>query len=177
MTVTPITTPQKQQIIERVAELLLQSAQHFDRSFKPIDIRFDLSGRVSGMYVRKHKQRYLRFNPYIFSKYFADSLTSTVPHEVAHYVADMIFGLRNIRPHGREWQAIMHKLGVEPRVTGNYDLDGIPVKRQRRFAYVCNCMSHQLTTVRHNRIVKKQARYFCRKCGVALTQQEQLLPE
>jgi SprT protein len=169
--INPITSAQQQQVIVRVTELLQQCHQHFNHAFQPIDIRFDLRGRTSGMYVVKNKQRYLRFNPFIFAKYFADSMASTVAHEVAHYVADVLFGHKNIKPHGKEWQAIMYTLGVEPRVTGNYDLSGIPIKRQRRFHYRCNCMTHELTAVRHNRIVNGTARYFCRQCNGALLQQ------
>ena len=169
--VAPITSSQQQQVVERVTELLLQCEQHFDRTFNTIEIRFDLKGRTSGMYVVKHRQKYFRFNSFILAKYFEDSLASTVPHEVAHYVSDILFGIKNIRPHGKEWQSVMHTLGVEPRVTGNYDLTGVPVKRQRRFDYVCGCMTHQLTTTRHNKVLKTNARYLCKKCGDPLKQQ------
>ena len=170
-TIKPITSEQQQKIIDRVSDLLHQCGQHFDRPFKAIEIRFDLCGKTSGMYVVKHKQQYLRFNPYIFSKFFEDSLHNTVPHEVAHYVSHVLFGIKNIRPHGKEWKSIMHTLEAEPRVTGDYDLSGIPVKRQRRFNYVCDCMTHQLSTVRHNKIAKGQSQYFCRRCKRKLLQQ------
>ena len=169
--IEPITSSQQQNIIERVSDLLQQCQQHFNQPFKPIEIRFDLRGKTSGMYVVKNKQQYLRFNPFIFSKYFEDSLHNTVPHEVAHYVSHVLFGIKNIRPHGREWKSIMHTLGAEPRVTGDYDLSGIPVKRQQRFNYVCDCMTHQLSTVRHNKIMKGQSQYFCRRCERKLLQQ------
>ena len=172
--INPITTSQQQQVVERTSGLLLQCEEFFRHSFKPVEIRFDLRGRTSGMYVVKHRQRYLRFNPYIFSKYFTDSIENTVPHEVAHYVSDILFGIKNIRPHGKEWQAIMQMLDVEPRVTGNYDLAGIPVKRQRRFDYACDCATHQLTTVRHNKITNGKTHYFCRKCDGELTRQHTL---
>lgn len=173
--IEPITTDQQQLVIERAADLLQQCQLHFGKTFQPIEIRFDLRGRTSGMYVLKQRQRYVRFNPFIFAKYFEDSMATTVPHEIAHYVADRLFGFRNIRPHGKEWQAIMHTLGAEPRVTGNYDLSGIPVKRQRRFTYNCDCMTHQLTTVRHNKITAGKAHYFCRKCDGKLIQDPRLL--
>ena len=168
--INPITSSQQQEIIERVSDLLQQCQQYFNQPFKPIEIRFDLRGKTSGMYVVKNKQQYLRFNPLIFSKYFEDSLNNTVPHEVAHYVSHVLFGIKNIRPHGKEWKSIMHTLGAEPRVTGDYDLSGIPVKRLRRFKYVCNCTAHELTTVRHNRILRRKSQYFCLKCKGKLTQ-------
>ena len=169
-TITPITSNQQQQVTNRVANLLQQCQQHFNQPFKPIEIRFDLRGKTSGMYVVRNKQQYLRFNPLIFSKYFEVSLNNTVPHEVAHYVSHVLFGIKNIRPHGKEWKSIMKMLGAEPQVTGNYDLSGIPVKRQRRFRYVCDCTAHELTTVRHNRILSRKSQYFCRKCKGKLTQ-------
>jgi len=179
-TIKPITQDQQQQVIERVADLLQQCAEYFNRPFKPIEIRFDLRGRTSGMYVVRNTQQYLRFNPFIFSKFFEDSLNNTVPHEVAHYVSHELFGIKNIRPHGKQWKAIMNTLGAEPRVTGNYDLAGIAVKKQRRFDYRCGCMNHQLTTVRHNRVLIGKSQYFCTKCNEELTHQAAInnnLPE
>jgi len=173
-TIEPITPEQQQQVVDRVADLLCQCQHHFGQAFDAVNTRFDLRGRSSGMYVLKNKQRYLRFNPFIFSKYFDDSLATTVPHEVAHYVSDILFGFKNIRPHGKEWQAIMLTLGVEPKVTGNYDLSGIPLKRQRRFDYACGCMTHQLTTVRHNKIATGKAHYFCQKCNGQLNLNERV---
>jgi len=70
LSIAPITLKQQQQILERVADLLLQCQHHFGKTFKPIDTRFDLHGRASGMYVVKFRQRYLRFNPFIFSFFF-----------------------------------------------------------------------------------------------------------
>ncbi len=55
-----------------------------------VPVRFELQGRAAGMY-RVHKgERVIRYNPYIFSKYFDDSLANTVPHEVAHYITDVL---------------------------------------------------------------------------------------
>jgi SprT protein len=169
LTIEPINLNQQQQVIERVAELLLLCEWEFNHPLKPLEVRFDLSGRTSGMYVVKGKQKYFRFNPFIFSKFFEDGLATTVPHEVAHYVSDVLYSIKKIRPHGKEWQSIMQFMGVEPRVTGDYDLTGVPLKKQQRFDYACACMTHQLTTTRHNRVLKNKASYSCQKCGEKLT--------
>ena len=168
--VEPISTIQQQQVVDRVTELLLQCEQQFACSFKLLPVCFDLTGRTSGMYVLKNRQKYFRFNPFIFAKYFEDGLATTVPHEVAHYVSDILYGIKNIRPHGKEWQSIMQVLGVKPQVTGSYNLDGIPVKRQRRFDYECGCMTHQITTTRHNKILHGKTGYRCQKCDGVLKQ-------
>lgn len=168
--VSPINHLQQQQVVERVNALLKLCEQHYARKFKPIEMHFDLRGRASGMYVLKNRDRYFRFNAFVFAKYFEDCLTTTVPHEVAHYVSDVLYGIKNIRPHGKEWKSIMHFLGVAPQVTGNYDLTGVPIKKQRRFDYACACMTHQLSSTRHNKILKKNINYLCKKCGQSLRQ-------
>jgi SprT protein len=133
--------------------------------FAPIPVTFDLSGRAAGMYRVRHGRRDIRYNPYLFAKYFEDNVAVTVPHEVAHYVTDMLYGLQRVRPHGVEWQAVMRSLGVEPRATGDYDLSGVPVRRQRRFDYACGCATHRLSAQRHNKARRGEVFYRCRRCG------------
>lgn len=162
--INPITELQKQQVLNKAEYYMQQLQTAFDISIPKINIHFDLKGRCAGMYVVRKKQRHIRFNSYIFSKYFQNSLITTVPHEIAHYVSDLVYGIKNIKPHGKEWQSIMHTLNVEPRVTGDYDLTGIPVRRQQRFEYQCTCMTHQLTSIRHNRVQQGRAYYLCQKC-------------
>lgn len=169
--IIPINEQQQHEVYARVSDYLNLSEKLFNRSFPLVPIKFDLKGRASGMYVVRNKSTYIRFNPYIFSKYYEQALASTVPHEVAHYVADVLHGINRIKPHGVEWQAIMQAFGVAPKVTGDYDLTGIPVRRQQRFHYRCGCMSHQLTASRHNKIRRGHAAYHCRRCGSALVLQ------
>lgn len=164
----PIAKQQQEQVCRATDACLRQAGKIYHYDFTPVPVRFDLRGRAAGMYRVQHGQRHIRYNPYIFSKYFDDSLVTTVPHEVAHYVTDMLYGLRNIRPHGVEWQEVMRSLGAEPRVTGQYDLQDLPVRRQRRFTYRCDCTTHLLSTCRHNRVHRGKAVYHCRRCGMAL---------
>lgn len=163
-TIKPISKVQERQVIDATQACLHQARDIHQVNFRTIDVRFDLKGRAAGMYRVQRRKRVIRYNPYLFAKYFDHNLQTTVPHEVAHYVTDMLFGLRNIQPHGRQWQAIMHSLGAEPLVTGDYDLTGIPVRRQRRFNYQCSCSEHQVSTVRHNRVMRGDMKYLCRSC-------------
>lgn len=164
MTVKPINLQQQAKVITRTHMYIDQATAFFQRKFKHVEILFDLSGRNAGMYRVHGSNRCIRYNPYIFSRYFEDSLITTVPHEVAHYISDSLYGLQKIRPHGQEWKDIMNLFGARPDVTGRYDLQGIPQRRQKRYTYFCQCMEHQLSSVRHNRIIKKQAQYFCKHC-------------
>lgn len=168
MIIQPINETQEQQVCEATFQLLNQTRELYKVNFTNIPVKFDLKGRAAGMYLVKNKQRYIRYNPYLFAKYFDDNLETTVPHEVAHYVTDMLYGLRRIKPHGNEWQSVMRDLGVNPSVTAKYDLTGIPVRQQKRFTYQCNCTSHLLSTVRHNKINLGKAQYHCRYCGTII---------
>ena len=166
--VQPINDDQRLQVRLKAEACIRRAAERFGIDIDPVQIDFDLGGRSAGMYMVRKRQRRIRFNPWIFARYFDDSLHSTVPHEVAHYVTDILHGLRYIKPHGREWREVMRVLDVEPRVTGDYDLTGIPVRRQRRFGYRCECMTHELSTRRHNNILNGRTRYFCRRCKTGL---------
>ena len=130
--IQPLTKENQQLVIEQTYAYVAQAVKRYNIKSKPFEIAFNLKGRTSGMYrvnyqLGKHT-REIRYNPYIFSKYFEDSFNSTVPHEVAHYISDIIFGLRNIKPHGKEWKKIMQDFDADPAVTANYDLSGIPQK-------------------------------------------------
>ncbi len=163
-TVKPIDETARRKVISVTAEYIDKAASMFDRKFSSIPVYFDLTGRAAGMYKASRNQCLIRYNPYIFAKYFADNLANTVPHEVAHYVADKVYGGRRIRPHGAEWQAIMAFFACDASRTCDYNLEGIPLRTQRRYTYTCRCGSHQLTTRRHNKIIRNTARYFCRVC-------------
>ena len=168
MSIEPIDA-ERQLAVRRETDSCLQRAGVIcRREFTPVPVTFDLRGRSAGMYRVRHGRRSIRYNPWIFAKYFEENLAVTVPHEVAHYVTDMLYGWHRVRPHGVEWQTVMRALGVEPRACGDYDLSGVPVRRQRRFTYACGCTTHRLTTQRHNKIHRGTAGYRCRHCGAPL---------
>ena len=166
-----IDTDQKQAVVNRTAECIQLLSDHFDRAFVPIPVLFDLRGKAAGMYRVRKNERCIRYNPHIFARFFDDNLEQTVPHEVAHYIADAVYGFGNIRPHGPEWKAMMKLFGANTRATCDYDLRGLPLRKQQFFGYRCQCMAHQLGIRRHNKVMRNQMRYFCKYCGSILVQQ------
>ncbi|TNF35738.1 MAG: metallopeptidase (SprT family), partial [Gammaproteobacteria bacterium] len=157
---------QQQDIVRRLTSAHIEkAAAYFNREIHPVIVQFDLKGRAAGMYLVQDGKSLIRYNAHLFSKYFEDSIATTVPHEVAHYVADMLYGLENIKPHGMEWKKIMQVLGADASVTANYDLAGIPIRRQKHFNYDCGCMTHQLSAIRHHKIRLGKATYRCKYCG------------
>lgn len=171
--IEPINVDQQATVRTACRHYLDIAGQHFQQAFDDIDIRFDLRGRNAGMYQRNGRLRCIRFNPWIFARYFDAQLAETVPHEIAHYVTDEVYGMRNIRPHGAEWKSLMQYFGVSPRRTFDCDLSGIPQRQYRRYAYRCDCREHALTAIRHNRVLRGTMRYFCRQCGGCLVPMEQ----
>jgi len=170
--ISPLSGEQQQKVIAQTQDYIKQARELFDLKNKAVDITFNLKGRCAGMYrIRPRKgrifsqqHREIRYNPFIFAKYFTDNYETTIPHEVAHYVTDIIYGLKNIKPHGKEWQAVMAAFDADASVTADYDLSGIPLKQQTLFSYRCDCREHQLTSIRHNKIKKRRARYYCNAC-------------
>lgn len=164
-TVTPINETTQKEIVTLVDDYIDRANYIFGKTFLPIDVIFDLKGRAAGMYKVYRKQKVIRFNPYHFAKFPEENMKETIPHEVAHYITDQVYGIRNIRPHGAEWKALMLKFGVEPKRTFSYSLDGIPTRAHKRHPYSCGCMEFAITTRRHNKIQNQKAEYLCQQCG------------
>jgi SprT protein len=161
--ITPLQIEQQEQIISATEACLYQASLKLEYSFDPIPVVFDLKGRAAGMYKVNKSRRVIRFNPYIFAKYFSENLATTVPHEVAHYLVDVLYSMRSTQPHGKEWKSMMAIFGADASVTCNFDLAGLPTRHYQRFDYSCSCRTHELTRIRHNRVLKG-TRYHCRRC-------------
>lgn len=162
--IEPISDTQMRQVEAATLSYIKVASALYEHQFAPIAVHFDLRGKCAGMYERKGDVRRIRFNPWLFAKYYEDSLGNTVIHEVAHYLIDCLYGLRRVKPHGEEWKAIMVDFGARPKATGDYDLTGIPMRQYAKFAYKCICRTHQLSSVRHKRIVQRGAQYRCQSC-------------
>ncbi len=163
MQVTPIDSSRETMVINEVQKYVALSDTLFQAYLDPVKVSFDLTGTTAGMFRVKAGQAEIRFNPQAFSLEFDQHLMETVPHEVSHYVVYRLFGHRNIKPHGKEWQNVMIALGKTPRVSGGYSVDGLSTRKFVTHPYRCACQSHQLTSIRHNRVLKGKY-YLCRKC-------------
>ena len=131
-------------------------------------IRFDLRGQAAGQARWCSGERpTLRYNLEIACRHERDFLARTVAHEVAHLITAACHGRTS--PHGAEWRSVMAHLGItDASRCHDYALDGIRVKRQRRWDYRCACSTHELSTTRHKRMQAGTTRYHCPRCGSAL---------
>jgi SprT protein len=170
--IKPLSDEQQQLVIAHTHHYIEQASRLFDIKRKAVEINFNLKGRSAGMYRTRGRfgkvKREIRYNTFIFSKYFDDNLKTTVPHEVAHYVSDIAYGLKNIKPHGVEWKNIMAAFDADASVTADYDLSGIPLRRKRTYTYACQCREHELGPVRHKRISSRRNQYYCSYCNQVL---------
>ncbi len=144
-------------------ELLTRAEGHFERAMPQADIRFDLRGRSAGM-VRcaPGSPPEIRYNLQLLAENEEPFLARTVPHEVAHLVVRELFGAA-VRPHGQEWKAVMGVFGADPSRCHDYDVSRSQVRKLPRFLYRCGCRLHELTSIRHRRVLDGQS-YFCRAC-------------
>lgn len=140
-------------------------------------LRFDLRGRAAGQAVlsrRRGDPDAIRINARLLSGHPREMLEVTVPHEVAHVAIHRRYngnGRRQVRPHGPEWRALMAAFGVSDETCHN--LPAPPVRRLRRFPYVCGCADTVwLTSIRHRR-ARRGTVYLCRRCGQQLRHQAQ----
>jgi len=159
---------QIQQVHDKTDYYIQLANKKLSLQLSSIDVKFDLKGRTSGMFVVKHNEVFIRYNEVIFSRYFEDSLENTVAHEVAHYVVHSMHGIRKVKPHGHEWKRVMNLFEVKPEVTSKYDVSALPLHRQKQHDYSCACMTHQLSSTRHNKVQTNKAVYKCRKCQQSL---------
>ena len=188
--ISPINVSVQQQVVAEVERYRQKAADIYQQSFPAIPVRFDLKGKTAGMYrvrmsaskgiIRRALgrdltvpvEKVIRFNPWLFAKYPEDSWANTVPHEVAHYIVDCLYGMRTIRPHGKEWQSVMANFGAPAVVRANYDLSDIPVRQVKRYTYQCQCREVLLSSYRHRKIINGLQRYRCRDCAADLTYSE-----
>lgn len=171
--IEPITQEQKNLVLLETERFVQLAEQQYRREFERIPVLFDLKGQTAGMFKMIDEERWIRYNPWIFSKYFEENVRDTVPHEVAHFIAHEVYHGRTGKPHGPRWQRVMGLFGADPGVTFDLDLEGVPQRRQRTHPYWCGCREHDVSTTRHNRIVRGAGHYYCRACEGELVYQPQ----
>lgn len=166
-----LSAAQMTQVRRSTAKWIAQAENIYNKKLADIEVRFDLRGRTSGMFCHRNKISFIRYNSAIFARHFDESLAQTVPHEVAHYVVFECFAKR-AKPHGEEWKSVMRAFEVPAAVTCKLDLSGLPQRTFKRFPYKCACATHQLTSIRHNRIIQGIRQYGCPKCHQPLVAEE-----
>lgn len=166
--IAPINHEQQTLVVCETARYIRLASELLQRTFAEVPVLFNLKGQAAGMYRVDRQGRCIRYNPYIFARYFEENFATTIPHEVAHYITDQVYSLHHVRPHGTEWRELMRMFGADTSRTAWFDLEGLPARVYRHYAYQCDCNTYRLTSRRHNRIIRGRARYHCRHCGTVI---------
>ena len=137
------------------------------------EIKFTKRGRVAGCVEYNQNTASFNFNMVLLRENPDEFIKQTVPHETAHFIVFSVYGVEYDRGgrriiHGKKWKNMMVYLGVDPKRCHSYNVDNCTVRKLKTFAYVCGCREHELTSIRHNKILKKGAHYTCSLCGKRL---------
>lgn len=154
-------------VTEKVLFLMKKYNATTENKLDNPEIHFILKpSRTAGtcLYNIEKRQCKLSFNMPFLRDNFEYMMNSTVPHEVCHYLAE--FNSNKTVGHGRLWKLFMRHYGYEPNRCHNMTLpESI---RRTSFTYACSCMEHNLTKIRHNKILKG-TKYYCVHCNSELS--------
>ena len=161
--------------IETVVLECLVKAQNkwgADKVNKIPTIKYNLSGRCAGRahWIYVTNDMFIRINPILLNENVEYMLTNTVPHEIAHLVAYMVFG-KSIKPHGYEWKTVMRCFGLTPDRCHYLNTSTVRSIRKptvrKRYLGVCDYCSKELvmSSVIRNRIILGKKTYTHSECG------------
>ncbi|MCU7848163.1 MAG: SprT-like domain-containing protein [Candidatus Thiodiazotropha sp. (ex Lucinoma kastoroae)] len=154
-------------VTERTQQLLQVAESYFNISIQQPLIRFNLKGKTAGMILfPRQGSCTIRYNLSLLNRYGEAFINTTVPHEISHLIARTLHGPK-IKPHGIEWKEIMKRFGASPNRCHNFSTNQTEGRNMRYFDYRCDCRSHRLSAIRHNRI-QDGVIYLCQKCGTRL---------
>ena len=148
---------------QQIQQQLALVATHMGKQLKAPTVLFNLRGKTAGQ-ARYHDNT-IRINHTLLSQHGEAFLRETLAHELAHLVT-YAFYKRKAAPHGAQWAQVMALFGEVPTRCHQYAVEA--VRTVRRFEYRCGCKTHQLSTVRHARVVRKKTFYRCISCGDTL---------
>jgi len=105
-----------------------------------------------------------------------EMLNNTLPHEVAHLAARLIWKTKyphyEYTAHGSIWKMVMHSIGLEAKRCHSMSLEGVKTKRkvEKNYVYSCGCPTpHNLSRIKHNRFMLGQYNNLhCKRCKVSL---------
>ncbi|WP_392552082.1 SprT family zinc-dependent metalloprotease [Orbus wheelerorum] len=143
--------------------------QFFNQVFDEPELIYRKKGSIAGSALLQKWQIQLNLNMLLENK--EQFINEVIPHELAHLIAYKKFGL--VKPHGKEWQGIMEQIfHQDAKRTHNFNLPQPLITN--RHQYYCECQSHLLTNIRHQKIQNKCAQYYCKKCATLLRQRPKI---
>lgn len=153
----------QQLVTQKVEQCINHASVYFAKHFALPNVSFNQRGKIAGCARLQNNE--LRFNHVLLNDNLEAFLEEVVPHEVCHLLAYQLFG--KVRPHGKEWQNLMLKLfGLKGKTYHRMDVSKVA---GQHFNYLCQCGPVKLSVRRHNKVIRGQQQYICRKCSSTLT--------
>jgi SprT protein len=130
------------------------------RDWKKPTLSFDLRGTTAG--AANLRENHIKINQGLFSENKEAFFKRTIPHEVAHLVAYIVFGDTG---HGVDWKFTMNRFGCDSSRCHSYDVSNVKIsKTVTRFLYTCQCSKPlHLTKGQHVKLLGGN-RCVCSKC-------------
>ncbi|TRY16212.1 SprT family zinc-dependent metalloprotease [Shewanella hanedai] len=151
------------QVTRRVIECYCLAEEQLKRIFPRPEINFKLRGKSAGT-AHLH-QNLLRFNAILLAENQDAFFNEVIPHEICHLLAHQMYG--RVKPHGQEWQALMIRVfKLTPSTTHSMNTQSVA---GQHFSYQCDCGPVSLSIRRHNKVVRGETQYRCRRCKKALS--------
>lgn len=157
----------QQKAMRTLREKLALAQQKLEQVFPEPTLNYKQRGTTAGSAYLKQWE--IRLNAVLLIENGEAFVDEVVPHELAHLLVYRVFGRKGIAPHGNEWKWMMeHVLEVPASRTHCFEVNSV---KSRTFIYRCACpSSHELTIRRHNKILRGENQYLCRRCGEILKQ-------
>jgi SprT protein len=137
-------------------------------------INYNLRGTTAGKaFTRKWR---IDLHPHFIETEWHVYLATTVPHEVAHLIAEAVSTTGRVH-HGPGWRRVMHQFGImDVKRCHQYDVTAVA---RRRTAYMYKCTkcerTYDLGPKRHARLQYHPRAYWC-KCKGNIVYQGTVAP-
>jgi SprT protein len=159
----------KNKVVESVKQFINKYNKSFSKKAYDIPIKFTKRGKCAGCVSYHGDNVEFNFNMVLLRENFEDFLLNTVPHEVAHFVTWIQYGHQYTKSgrriiHGKDWKNMMSFFNVKDNRCHSYNTEKSSIRKMKRFTYKCGCMTHELTAIRHNKILKGTSKYCCSRC-------------
>ena len=156
-------TPIQQRACEEVEKYFVKAEKLYGRTFPRCAIDFTIKGTTAGRAFWMSNE--IKFNNELMVQNEKAFFARTIPHEVAHIVAQHRAGLHAKKVgHGQLWRDTMRDLGVSDiSRCHNYDVSSVKTGK-RIYKFSCGCTIHNVGGKTNNRI-NAGAQYSCKMCG------------